>query len=85
MFKIEKGIPVPEVDRNNAGRPMLYPFPRMEVGDSVLIDTPTDIMRDKHHYLRSKAAAAANKYGARSGKKFASRREGEFFRIWRIA
>ena len=39
QIKIEKGIPIPEADGRGRGR--VYPFPEMEVGDSVLIKGKT--------------------------------------------
>ena len=36
MIEIEKDVPMPKTSL--AGRPMLYPFPEMEVGDSFRVE-----------------------------------------------
>lgn len=70
MFKIEKGIPTPP--RRSTKK--IYPFSEMEVGDSFLAEKRTvgraAIGFAKHH---------------KNGWKFALRKDGDGFRIWRIA
>jgi hypothetical protein len=51
----------------------VYPFPIMEVGDSFSIDSNT------------KVRAAASLFGKRHGSKFATRRDGNGYRVWRVA
>lgn len=48
-----------------------FPFKSMEVGDSVLVD--------------EKARTYAHNYGHQTGKKFTTRKEGDAFRVWRVA
>lgn len=49
-----------------------YPFAQMEVGDSI-------------HATNFHAPNAAHQWGKTNGRKFASRKEGDGYRIWRIA
>ena len=69
MFEIEKGIPV-SVAR------MSWPFKDMEVGDSVLFEDPL---------IAKKAQTHCHVHGAQSGRKFATRKEGNGIRVWRVA
>lgn len=68
-YVIEKDVPVPEVRR---GAQRKYPFPDMEVGDSICVG-------------ERRAAYAAHEWGRKHGKKFAQRKNGDGLRIWRIA
>lgn len=71
MFKIEKGVPVPE----QVKRPP-YPFKEMEIGDSFTVDK-------KYEASVRNAASSA---GRISGKRFSARRmDNGCIRIWRIA
>ena len=70
-IKIEKGIEPPP--QKKAGRNLLYPFDKMEVGDSFEIQDPIRFMKAVH--------AAAN-YGRRHGQVFNN--QPETMRIWRI-
>lgn len=70
MYKIEKDIKIEQRPISN-GRECKYPFADMEVGDSFLADM--------------KARTASRMYGVYHNKKFASRREGDKIRIFRIA
>lgn len=77
-FKIERGVPIPKV-----GRPGRYPFGTMEVGDSF----PTgaeDVITASNGTTASRACKAAHSWGRPRNKRFASRREGDGFRIWRV-
>lgn len=80
MFKIEKNVPVAKVS-TKAGIFRKYPFNEMEVGDSFSTG-PEDFGPNGRN---SRAGFAAAQHGRRFGMKFATRREGEGFRIWRIA
>lgn len=51
----------------------VYPFPLMEVGDSFSIDG------------KERVAAAASVFGKRHGVKFSLRKDGEGYRVWRVA
>lgn len=77
-IEIERGVPIPDIKRHSRRK---YPFYRMEVGESVLIEGDDNVVR--------KASSAAMIYGKRNDKKFTSRtirREGRLIgcRIWRI-
>ena len=70
MYEIEKNVPLPPDPR---GRPSKYPFSEMKPGDSI--------------FVASKAAAARRAsylFGVRHGLEFATRKEGDGVRIWRI-
>lgn len=67
-MKIEKGVPMPKNKRATK-----YPFAEMEVGDSFYVEPDNGSIH-----------AAASWYGKRNNKKFATRKEGEGRRIWRI-
>lgn len=74
MYTIEKGGALP---KNSAGRPTVYPFANMSIGDTFMV-------RNKR--LRHSVAAAAYSYGRRhKGFKFALRAEGDGFRVYRVA
>jgi len=55
-FEIEKNVPMPEASPNK-GRPRVYPFPEMEVGDSFVVEI------EDSKLLRSAAGAYSRKYG----------------------
>lgn len=71
MFKIEKGIPLAA---RSHGREKIYPFSDMEIGDSFLTEN-------------KKVGRAAIQFTKRhnNGWKFATRKEGDGVRVWRIA
>ena len=75
-YLIEKNVPMPE---RRLGRPPIYPFSTMEVGESVFIADP------KANGAKSSACGTGNK---RKGKRFSSRRLTENdqrgVRIWRV-
>ena len=60
----------------HAGRPISYPWPFMEVGDSILV-SGSDLQQ-------SRARGAAYKYGEYNNMKFASSKTDGGTRIWRI-
>lgn len=68
LGKIESGIPLPPRD---TGRKRKYPFGDMNVGDSMLM--PKGSLHSAWRYAR-----------VHPGFRFASRREGEYIRVWRI-
>ena len=76
--KIEKKIAIPEVHSK-----VKYPWPEMEVGDSVLIDAEKE---EKLYKLKRKVGPAARYYGEKTGKKFKTLIEHETngVRVWRI-
>ena len=70
-FKIEKGIEIPS--GRKASR--VYPFDKMEVGDSFLVNAKEQV----------KVMSSARPYGIRTGKKFVSRKMEDGVRVWRYA
>lgn len=69
---IDKGVPMPA---KSTGRPSIYPFKNMEVGDSFYV-------AGRSPRLMGGAITGAKKS---NGFDFVSRAEGEGTRIWRIA
>lgn len=73
MIKIDKGIPL--TDGPPKGRNMKYPWDVMEIGDSFLSEMKT--------------AAAVTSAVSRAGhvykRKFTARKDGNGFRVWRVA
>lgn len=74
-FMVDKGIPVPA---KAAGRPSVYPFATMEIGDSFFV--PGDSRK-----LVNSLARTAHYHAQKSGKKFATRMADGGARVWRIA
>ncbi len=70
LLAIEKGIPLKE----RRGRPKIYPWESMEVGDSLLIPN----MNSRRFGGRKTAVER------RTGFKFATRTEGTGMRVWRV-
>ena len=75
-YEIEKGIPLPP-KKKSPGRPRIYPFADMEVGDSVYIDG--DIQKIE------RARIAAHCTGSRNCMSFMIENERDGIRIWRAA
>lgn len=79
-MKIEKNVSMPSFKRYGDGRPMKYPFPEMEVGDSILVEPA------KRKKSTSPGVASARKWGKKHGVVFIARKqECGNMRIWRIA
>lgn len=81
-FKIEKGIPMPNI---TSGRPRIYPFPEMEVGDSFAVPITDEILcgQNKNARLLSSAATAyTRKYGGKFSVKLD--RPNKVMRCWRL-
>ena len=76
MFKIEKGIPVPV-----KGRPAIYPFNEMEIGDSFLV-----LLGDRRqNTVRTTILGAAHRNDLRGRKLTTSYiKEEDGIRCWRI-
>ncbi len=76
--KIEKNVPVPEVHSQ-----ISFPWPEMEVGDSVLVRVGKGEPIDE---LKRKVKGSSRYYGIRTGKKFRSliNREEHGIRVWRV-
>ena len=76
-MKIDKNTPPPEYIETptGRGRPRIYPFGDMSVGDSILIGPELNA---------AGARGAAKSYGYKHGQKFATKKEGDSMRIWRI-
>jgi len=76
--KIEKYVPFPEVHSK-----FKFPWPEMEVGDSVLIRAGKT---EKVDILKRKVKGSARYYGVKSSKKFRSLidHKENAVRVWRI-
>ena len=82
MFIIEKNIPFPVSERKPPKpRESRFPFGQMEVGDSFLV--PLENIKSKNPYMS--ISQSCYKYSKKSGKKFRARRNGDNFRVWRMA
>ena len=75
-MKIEKDIPIPKIRSNSK-----YPFDRMEVGDSFLVEMESYSL-SKH----SSISSCAISWAIRNNKdaKFSCRRVKNGIRLWRI-
>jgi hypothetical protein len=71
MIKIDKAIPMPVTLRN--GRPCVYPWAEMEIGDSFFVSHKTKRSFGTQVYQAAK----------RLGKSFALREETHGVRVWR--
>ena len=76
--KIEKNVPVPEVHSK-----ISFPWPEMEVGDSVLVRAGNGEAVEE---LKRKVKGSARYYGVRTNKRFRSllSREENGVRVWRV-
>ena len=75
-YKIEPGIPLP----NKEYYKPQYPWPSMQVGDSIFV--PLD--KDGAQYKIQSARTAAGKWGQKNNIKFTSRKVKGGLRIWRV-
>ncbi len=75
--KIEKTVPFPEIHSK-----FNFPWPEMEVGDSVLVKAG---QTEKIDLLKREVKGSARYYGVKTGKKFRSliNREENGIRVWR--
>lgn len=71
-IKIDKNVPLV---RHSGDGTRKYPFPDMEIGDSICIP----------HEKGEGARTAAANWGKYNGRKFSSRTTPEGLRIWRVA
>lgn len=67
IIEIERGIPIP-TNR-------IYPFPKMQIGDSFLCGNDMDSQAIRN---------SACRYGKRKNKKFVVRKVKEGYRVWRV-
>jgi len=76
--KIEKNIPIPEVHSKHK-----YPWPDMEVGDSVFIEAEKG---QSLFNLKRIVGPAARYYGEKTGKQFKALldHEANGVRVWRV-
>ena len=76
--KIQKNVTIPEVHSK-----VKYPWPEMEVGDSVLIQAEKG---EKLYNLKRRVGPAARYYGQKTGKRFKTLIEhgSNGVRIWRV-
>lgn len=75
MIEIETDVPLTASYKN--GRPEVYPWRKLEVGDSFFV--PEERTAPKHIEKRAYEAAK------RTGRKFTCRRQDGGVRIWRVA
>lgn len=71
-IKIDKGVPIPTGVGKGSGRGGLYPWKKMDIGDSFFIAAKK---------LPISITATNKRYAP---KQFMSRKEGEGFRVWRV-
>ena len=76
---IESGVPIPP--RGGKTRGSMYPFAKMEAGDSFGIPATADRLEA----VRRNIQGAASGYGKRHGKKFTTRVLATEVRVWRVA
>ena len=82
-FVIEKGIALPAAKGGPLGKGKnKYPWKEMEVGDSFYTPAPEGRTLAKYRPTISGCASLAAK---RLGMKFATRRDGDGLRVWRVA
>jgi hypothetical protein len=86
MFKIEKGIPLPDA-RSGTRSPdaVPYPFDKMKVGDSFFIPTKGPVQMRRQTMRRVLAASYKFRRKTKSAASFASRSFSDGVRIWRVA
>lgn len=72
MIEIDKDIPMPSADDSNSGRRGIYPYSKMDVGDSFLATC-------KHSPI-----SIAKRWGDPRGIEFISRKDGNGWRVWRV-
>ena len=78
VFEIESGVDMPNSPAKR-GRPMAYPWPDMQVGESVLADG------EAASPGKCKAYNSAQSWGRNNGARFAGRYVGDGkVRIWRV-
>lgn len=85
MIKIEANIPIPpRGPLVSKGRPALYPFADMQIGDSFMVPIKaSDPQKQKRLAMRVTNAAYAN--ARLHGKKYATRVMDGGVRVWRVA
>lgn len=82
-IKIDRGVPAPPPAN---GRPRIYPFPSMEVGDSFAVPL-LGVIRKHEDLAVDRVRNAAVFYSRNHGGKFTVRidRENGVVRCWRVA
>lgn len=79
LFRIDKNLPIP--NPTGQGRHSIYPFARMEVGDSFLVPPSMCPPRTGLNGARR----SVSMYAKRHGTKFTCRKTPDGLRVWRIA
>lgn len=74
-FEIEKGVPLPQTPKR--GRPRIYPFRDMAVGDSVFVEGNEVIIQ--------RARDSAYRIGSLNAMSFYTEVNDNGVRIWRVA
>lgn len=82
MLEIEKGIPIPKVDKSYA-YDSKYPFKVMEVGDSFFVPVDREQPRKQFHRVAMNISASC-RAKRMNGKKFLTRTLRDGVRCWRV-
>lgn len=80
-YEIDKGVAIPNPRQAAGGRPAIYPWREMGVGDSFLVSLNGDTTRKVQRRMTSLASAAAQRLGFR----FSTRIVDGGVRVWRTA
>lgn len=86
MYEIQKNIALPNEIRR--GRSVVYPFDKMEIGDSFLAPLPADATPEQRRKKQVSIVSSAGGYRRRnraSDLKFTTHMEEGGVRVWRIA
>lgn len=75
-FEVERGVPIP-YGAGGSGRPPIYPFRQMSVGDSFFV--PCE--RESRETIRRRLSAAKRNYRPKS---FITANEDNGVRVWRV-
>jgi hypothetical protein len=80
MYKIEKGIEPVNPNGGKLGKPRIYPFDKMEIGDSFFVES------NNVNQTRNSLGACCYNYVKRNDpeKKFMVRKVEGGVRVWRI-
>lgn len=67
-FSLEKGVPVPEIKRGGGTKADVYPFDKMDIGDSFFI-APSEDRPNPSKSLASTVSSATKRYAEKTGEK----------------
>lgn len=80
-IKIDKDVPMPKARGGSCGPKGLYPWKKMEIGNSFHVEANGRSIKQLSSMVSGSIYAAQR----RTGFKFATRRDGNGIRVWRIA